>query len=623
MYFKEANNLCKIIGLLLCCMPGFVFGFIQPSATHLNDDAYSYFKAGNYVKSYQLSIEAKQRSLVEKNNKQLARALSNMASNLSLIGNNENAINLYTESLTLAEKEDDSDGILRAVNNMAAIYDQVGNHQEVLAYHQRQYQVASEQANSIEKIHALIGLSQTHRNLEDLNEAQKYLYLAEDLLKQSPDDFSEIYINFAAYSILEAQQNWNQALIRLEHGLKLAKENNFVGLITSTMTNIAIVKFKLEQFDDAERLALDSLALALELQINTKVLETRQLLADIYQAKGDFKNALSQTKQLKLLELKLTGEKVKLLAEVTRIDRQVAETEKKLEQSNQRREIAELKYDNQQRNLIIILVATAFLLISFLFWSFRRSSRLEINRQKKVNQELLELDQLKDRILTNTSHELRTPLNGIIGLSDIILLSGEDELSDTIKEQIKLIGASGQQLSEIVDDILDLAQLRTHKMTFHCSDFDLNLLISEVIQLCKTSKVDSIEVKFGQRGQPLFIRQDKKRVRQILFNLIGNALKFTKEGFIAVNSNINDSFVEFSIQDSGIGIPKENLKRVFEGFEQVDIGDTRQFGGSGLGLAICREITTALGGSIHVSSELNIGTTMSVNLPAMKKTFSE
>ena len=298
----------------------------------------------------------------------------------------------------------------------------------------------------------------------------------------------------------------------------------------------------------------------------------------------------------------------------------MAETEKQLEQSNQRRKIAELRYENQQRSQVIIAVAAAFILISGFFWFYRRASRLQISRQKKVNQELLELDQLKDRILTNTSHELRTPLNGIIGLADVILMTSEDELSESTKEQIKLIGNSGKQLSEIVDDILDLAQLRTRKMTFHFSRFDINLLIEEVIQLCQTTQNKSVAIEFFKSDIPLMINQDKKRTRQILFNLIGNATKFTQKGSISINCSLDDQFVLFSVQDSGIGIPENKLERIFEGFEQVDSKDSRQFGGSGLGLAICREIATALGGNIIVESEINIGTTMTVYLPAVKQT---
>lgn len=614
----KANCFTKIIGLLFVFISLSSPAEQRQTSSFLNDKAYTFFRAGNYTESYQLSLDAQQQAIAEKNNKELARALSNIASNLSFLGNNEKASQLYSQSLALAEDENDTEGILRALNNIASIYRQVGNDNEVLLYRQKQYQVAMKLSDTKEQIHALIGLSQANLRIGEIEQSKDYLQTAKVLLEQTPDDFTEIYWNFAASSIYEAQGNWAEALASLENALSLAKKNNFGGLIASTLVNIAVIKYEQQHYESAEKLATESLNLAIELQLNSKIVESRRLLAKIYETNKDYKNALAQIKLLEEIELKLTGEKVKIFSEITRIDRQMAETRKQLEQSDQRRKIAELRYKNQQRFQVIVAVVAAFILISGFFWFYRRASRLEIDRQKKVNQELLELDQLKDRILTNTSHELRTPLNGIIGLADVILMTSEDELSDSTKEQIQLIGNSGKQLSEIVDDILDLAQLRTRKMTFHFSSFDINLLIEEVIQLCQTTQNKSVKIEFFKTDKPLIINQDKKRTRQILFNLIGNATKFTQKGSISINCSLDEQFVLFSVQDSGIGIPENKLERIFEGFEQVDSKDSRQFGGSGLGLAICREIATALGGNILVESQINIGTTMTVYLPAMK-----
>ncbi len=237
-------------------------------------------------------------------------------------------------------------------------------------------------------------------------------------------------------------------------------------------------------------------------------------------------------------------------------------------------------------------------------------------RQKQANWELRELDKLKDRIITNTSHELRTPLNGIIGLSDLILQEYENKVDDELIESIRLISKSGVRLSLIVNDILDLAQLKSRRIVFHFQPFNMSHLIKEVLSLCQPLIInDQVKIIFEEESGNFTIEQEKYRIQQVLFNLIGNAIKFTKEGKITIKCSLQDGFLWTYIEDTGIGIPKNKQSRLFEGFEQVDSGDNRQHQGSGLGLAICKEICIMLGGEINLHSEFGKGTLLSFSFP--------
>ncbi len=585
-------------------------------AADLNAKAYEALKQGDYEKSYKISKQALAISKRENNQQELARSLSNLASNFTYLGNNEKALELYDQSLNISRVAKDLAGTSRALNNITTIYDHLKNYQEVLKFRNLQLEHSLLSGNQEEQLVAYVGLSRIYSTLKNLKLAKKYNLIARKLILKTPEPFLEIFVLFSEAHLSSINGNLSVALQKTNKAISIAKENDFEGLTISGQTDLAKYYFLNKQYDSAILLGLDNLKKATSLKSRAEVLSAHKLLSLIYQKKEDFKKALHHHKMANQLSETFNGEKVQYLAAITKIDRQVFETEEKLRRSQQQQKILALRVEKQKNTQVIWIISFAIIFMLLLFIYYRINSRKEIIRQKEANKQLLELDGIKDRILTNTSHELRTPLNGIIGLSDIVLRDKKEILDEETTELISLIKKSGERLSLVINDILEMSLLKNNKIVIKPKQFNLVELIKDVVTVCSVSANEKcIELIYQEDDKKQIISQDQQRLQQVLFNIIGNAVKFTDEGCIKVDSKIDETRMEIKIIDSGIGIPKDKIQRVFEGFEQVDNGDARDNQGSGLGLAISRELVIAMGGTLKLASELGHGTFVTISLP--------
>ncbi|NPA06890.1 MAG: GAF domain-containing protein [Chloroflexi bacterium] len=244
----------------------------------------------------------------------------------------------------------------------------------------------------------------------------------------------------------------------------------------------------------------------------------------------------------------------------------------------------------------------------------------ELNRRALEN--LRRADELKSQFLANMSHELRTPLNSIIGFSRIILKGIDGPINDLQRQDLEAIYNAGQHLLGLINDILDLSKIEAGKMDLIFEEVDVPRIIESVMATAKGLVKDKpvrLEVDIEPDLPPL--RADAKRFRQILLNLISNAAKFTKEGYIRVRAwrqmDPDSGYTELilAVEDTGPGIPPEHLENLFQPFYQVDASLTREVGGTGLGLAIVRNLVELHGGRIWVESEVGKGTTFYVAFP--------
>lgn len=260
--------------------------------------------------------------------------------------------------------------------------------------------------------------------------------------------------------------------------------------------------------------------------------------------------------------------------------------------------------------LVVVLVILAFV----------RRQRQKVIEAQAINQKLKQVDKLKDEFLANTSHELRTPLNGIIGLTESLIDGVAGQLPELANQNLAMVVASGKRLSNLVNDILDFSKLKDRQLKLDSKPLDLHLLCDTVLTLSRSllaGKQLKLVNKIYLEDIPT-IYADENRVQQILFNLVGNAIKFSEQGEISISAlNLGD-FVEIHVSDCGIGIPKDKFDSIFESFEQADGETERQFGGTGLGLAISKQLVELHGGSISVESTLSKGSTFSFTLPSAK-----
>ena len=230
----------------------------------------------------------------------------------------------------------------------------------------------------------------------------------------------------------------------------------------------------------------------------------------------------------------------------------------------------------------------------------------------------------KQQFLSNMSHEIRTPMNAIIGFTKVLL---KMELADKQKEYLSAIKVSGDALTVLINDILDLAKVDSGKMTFEQIPFKMETSISAMLHLFETKVQEkNLElIKIYDKNIPEILIGDPVRLHQIILNLVSNAVKFTSKGKITVSvtilsENEENVIIEFAISDTGIGIPEEKIETIFEIFQQASSGTSRLYGGTGLGLAIVKQLVEPQGGIINVKSKLDEGTTFSFVLPFQKTT---
>jgi len=266
-----------------------------------------------------------------------------------------------------------------------------------------------------------------------------------------------------------------------------------------------------------------------------------------------------------------------------------------------------------------------FLIISSLFL-FEKSQRKKlivakrrVEQEQKLSKYLLRVDKLKDEILTNTSHELKTPLNGIIGLSESLVETNSNELSNDTVESLEFITQSGQRLLAMINNILDLTELNSSSAILNKQAISLSEIVAKVITVSqRLTQQKGLQLDSDVPNKLSLVLADPERLQQILSILIGNAIKFTAQGSIQISANQVGSFVNVSISDTGIGIEPEKFDDIFKMFHQGDGSNTRAFEGSGLGLSICKRLVELHGGEIEVSSNLGQGSIFTFTLPIAK-----
>ena len=270
--------------------------------------------------------------------------------------------------------------------------------------------------------------------------------------------------------------------------------------------------------------------------------------------------------------------------------------------------------------LSIMGIGTSFMLAYFLFHARRSSLPLEIKvleRTQELQSVVLraeEANQAKSRFLAHMSHEIRTPLNGVLGMSEALLHS---DIPRHSRDSVELIKSSGLSLLSILNDVLDVSKIESGKLALEAKPFRMGQLLAEIIGVLKfESEMRGVSLQLEMESPiPEWVLGDRLRVRQILMNLISNALKFTPEGSVSVFPAFTDpDRFRIHIVDSGMGISAAMLERLFQPFEQGDSSTTRKFGGTGLGLVISLQLAKMMGGDIQVKSKEGAGSEFNLSL---------
>ena len=542
------------------------------------------------------------------------------------LGDVRSSLNDFQRAYTIYLKIADARGQAKALLSIGGIYSDGGDDARSLHY----YEMVPEayHGDPSMDLAAHNNLGETLKKVGRYKDAEKEYGLALAAARQLDSQMLEVRIlsNMASAQLLRgAMDEADQTALR---ALALSSAGEAAGwrpFIWGVRAQIALQRGDLKAADTYLQKTFQGVDLT---KSPVAFLDFHNTASEVYQRLGNYPLAYAHLKAFKRLDddtQKITAtSSAALLAARFDFANQNVRIDK-LRAQKLKQDALFIQTKAHTRNMVLSgLLAGGAVLISILLVAFVSISRSR-NRVRAANAGLQEANaslekalKVKDEFLATTSHEIRTPLNGILGMTQVLL--ADNRLQEDMRERVRVVHGAGETMRALVDDILDLAKIETGNLTIERSEVDLKLLLSEAVKFWggqAEAKGLTIDVELGQA--PYSIEEDEGRLRQIIFNLMSNAIKFTENGSIKLRADKvagpEDQRLVISVRDTGIGIAGDKLALIFESFRQVDSGTTRRYGGTGLGLAICRQLAKAMGGDVTVESAEGTGSTFTLNLP--------
>lgn len=545
---------------------------------------------------------------------------------------NQNKVDLALEALNKAaeeaEKTEDIKSLIDCYHKFAILYLKLDKEETTLLYWDRAQVLLSEVAypygDAVHKYIEGILLFKNGKNFQAifmLNEAKQLnndrnffnnLLLAE----------ANIYLNLEKYD--NASKNFNSLIINTD-----LYEKDY--LATRANLGMSELNYKIGKYKESVANAEEALKLARANNFSKEILEANEQLSKLYEILGRYSLSLDNTRNL--LEIKdslFTIEKVKTEAKTAeKIQFEFMNDEIK----RQDQKIEELT-TSQNRSEIAAILTSAFLtIISLLAVSLYRNNQIKLKTNDLLQTKNNELQSARDaavsameaktNFLSTVSHELRTPLYAVTGLTHLLL---EENPSENQKEHLKALKFSGDYLLNFINDILHINKIDANKLEPLNIDFNLRKVLNEVIDSLKQSAKEnnSTIILDYDKEIPSNLLSDPLKLSQVFMNLVGNALKFTKNGEVKVKARLlnkvgDDVTLYFEVSDNGIGISKDQQQSIFEGFEQGSIQINREYGGTGLGLTIVKSLLGLFESKIQLESELGKGSTFFFELKVKSK----
>jgi signal transduction histidine kinase/CheY-like chemotaxis protein len=467
--------------------------------------------------------------------------------------------------------------------------------------------------------------------LEDYEKAEQSIKSAEKFAIQS--DSTKAYtsgLQFLKGELYLAKKEYLRAIRAFKASLPTEDPFEAEFINASTYLNIAISYQAIDSIRQAENNVTEALNKANINDFPTIKIEAFQILGEIKEKQNNDVAALWYYKKyVSYRDSIFTIEKAK---EIERSVNQsdLATTERLVDE--QSLQLAEQTDLTQRNKKVIFLSSFLLIIISLLTISLYRNNIIKIKTNQLLLKKNSELQISKDEaeaalkakanFLSTVSHELRTPLYAVTGLTNLLL---EEDPKESQKDYLKSLKFSGDYLLALINDILQLNKIEAHKLSIHNDDIDIYEVVKEVSDsMAQTSKQNSNKIHVNiDKGIPQMVVGDKIKISQILINLVGNALKFTKNGDVWINlKNLEDSgksiILLFEVKDNGIGISEEKQKTIFESFSQGSKQINRKYGGTGLGLSIVKSLLSLVDSEITLESELGKGSTFSFSLKLKK-----
>ena len=405
--------------------------------------------------------------------------------------------------------------------------------------------------------------------------------------------------SYAAYYI--DVKDAKQAHSHLELMKYYIKEGNLPNEVRSVM-NLELAYYRLIQdYDRALALADTLLYDFRSKKQNTQILRMLVFRADILLKKGKGVEAAKTYKEYALLKDSVTS--AEFYEDLAKL-RNLHDMDKLKLQNKQ----MELEASETHSQLLLLWGGLALLAMVCCFLGYISYSRHRYGQQLKVAKEKAEeADHLKSAFLANMNHEIRTPLNAIVGFSQVI---ADEEDAETRHELSNIIQSNNELLQRLIEDVLDISKIESNTLTFVLANHEMKALMKDIYSIILLRMPENVELRLDD-CQPFTLYTDRSRLTQVLTNLLTNAIKHTKKGYICFGYDVTEQEIRFYVTDTGEGIPDDQLERVFDRFVKL----TEWTNGVGLGLAISKALVTKLGGRIEVTSQQGVGSTFSVIFP--------
>ena len=532
------------------------------------------------------------------------------------------------------KKKENLKNLANVYQNIGLLHHAMGNYNLALKYYQQSLEINRELEEKIN----IAGLVQ---NIGIISFKEKNYTKALKLYNESLQMYRELGdkegIGSSLSNIGLINQNlkkYKEALLNYKKSYDVFKDINYKLGIVWALHNIGTSYADLKEYDQAFDFYHRSLDMADKMGHMESILANYEALSNLLTEIGDYKNALYYYKIFKTKNDSIhsaeTQEKIAQLESVYQLEQNEAE----LVKTNA--EIARQKTQKQGLILGLTLVLIAAI-ITYVAYRQKKRAEKQLEEHKKNLEKLVEQksnelkieiserkvaeesDKLKSAFLANMSHELRTPMNAIISFSNFLR---EPKLSYAKRmEYVNYIISSGDSLMHLIDDIIDTAKIESKELRIKKGYTNITRIFSELHHVFSKLKIKNKKEHIDIRVNPsnmkfdYIIRTDPVRFKQILSNLIENALKYTEEGYIEFGFKENSHELTFYVKDTGIGIAKEKHAYIFQRFSQIEYELDRRFGGTGLGLAISKNLVEMLGGKIWLESELHKGSVFYFTLP--------
>lgn len=605
----------------------------------------AWFDLGNYLQrdnKFQLSHRAFEMGLAMSNEFDsgqdgIEEVYVSLANLLWETGYFASAMDYTLKADDILRNKDDRGGLIITNNQMGLIHRSLENYEESEEY----FETAAGYAEEVKHL-TMLGIiysntGELYTRMGEFEKALDFLEMAVPLERLIEDKtaYGRTLTSMARIQ-LETGDHLS-AWSHLSFNMHLQDSIGDIIGLSRTINLYARLHEKERRLLDAIDAYNESLELSSSAGALTEQKESHEGLANIYGQLGKYDEAyINRTRQLNLHQQIYDLEK---MSELRLLEDQLRLRDKE-------NLIQEL--DRKRQRFIfftLIIIVTLLAVLAFVFFRLLQSRIKSFKRLEEVNRKVrnqkyelvtlnhdlelakkkaVESDMLKSAFLANMSHEIRTPMNGIIGFSELLLRDG---LSDGDKDQyVGIIQRNGADLLRIIDDIIDVSRIEAGQLKVEIEEFSLGLLMEEINIYFQNSLENSdksekivLQMNIPQHLSGIRILSDQIRLRQILINLLNNAIKFTNEGVIYCGCNVetieNELYLRFDVEDSGIGIDPEKLEMIFKRFHQVESASTRKYQGTGLGLSIVRGLVYLLGGKITVNSTPDKGSEFSFFIP--------